>query len=166
MNKIKERERLNDLLNFSPDYELVKSGESPDFIIKNKNTGELIGVELTEYYPHRNRKGALIPSLRGKFGNTEIRNRFRSKIGLSINEIRVSPEIDIKDFYSNCIEIKENKLDMYKQLHPECEEFWLLVLIDFHDNIMYERMKEFKCKFQRLYVWEEPHEISLLSMKE
>lgn len=66
MNKAKELEYLCHLLSYLKDWELVSSVESPDFIIKDKRNNELVGVEVTEYYPTRVGKNNQASVLCGK----------------------------------------------------------------------------------------------------
>ena len=77
MDRNKEREGIDDLINHLDGWSLARCGESPDFIIENDSTHCLVGVEVTEYYPNRTPKGVALVRIPGKDKTETRRNNLR-----------------------------------------------------------------------------------------
>lgn len=161
MNKDRERLGVNDLLANLMGWSLVSRirEESPDFVIENDITGQRVGVEVADYYPNRSRKGNALVRIPGKDAEETRKNKLRYFTETALGHSRFVPKLDIEDFYSSLIADKEEKLKLYKINEPECQEFWLLVMLDFYDNILYENASVIVSSFDRIFVWEEPHTI-------
>lgn len=148
MDRLLEYYSIQRLLNNLDGYSFFAKTESPDFVIKEIMSGKRIGVEITEYYPHRFRKKAVVKIVDKDFDVTR-RNR-RLFLG------SFCPYLDCDDFYNNCVCKKEDKIELYRKKHPECEDFWLVVLINFRDSLVYENVSVFSWVFSRIFVLEEP----------
>lgn len=163
MNKAKELEYLHYLLSYLKDWELVSCSESPDFIIRDSRTHELIGVEVTEYYPTRVGKNGQASVLCGKSVVEREKNRLQLFEESELGHSRFVPHIDLDDFRSNCVAVKEGKLKQYQDNHPECGSFFLLIGLNFYDNVIFEDIVSIPSAFDRIFFCEEPgkiHEIA------
>ena len=157
MNKESEKRCLVALLHHLHSYEIIEEIEKPDFIIRNIKDGRIIGVEVTQYYPHQDQKNRSIVKKEGSISDEGKLLLFaKTELGYS----RFVPLIDINDFQAKVIQQKEGKLErLYRIHHPECSEFWLLVELSFYDNIQYDEL-EVQTKFDRLFFLEEPNRIT------
>ena len=154
-----ERRGIEDLLKTLEGWILVEVQESPDFIIKNINTGECVGVEVTEYYPHRNGKNQALVRKKGKSEdeNEGIKHQLFEKTDYGYS--RFVPDLDMDDFLASRLRPKEKKLFDYKAKHKECKEFWLLVLLNFYDNISSKEAPSIPTQYDRVFFWSEPNTV-------
>ena len=159
MNKAKELEYLDYLLSYLNDWELVSCIESPDFIIKDKRTNELVGVEVTEYYPTRVGKNSQASVLCGKSETEKEKNRLQLFEDFELSHLRFVPHINLNDFCSSCLTNKERKLKQYQVNHSECMSFYLLVGLSFYDNVIFEDIVSIPSAFDKLFFYEEPGKI-------
>ena len=164
MDKDREKTGIEDLLSYLKGYSLVASGESPDFIIKNDLTNEKKAVEVIDYYPNRTSKGKALVKIPGRDEVETRRNRLRFFDKDHLGHLRYVPKMDYEDFIINCIKKKERKLEFYRQNAPDCDCFWLLVMLDFYDEIIYEDSPPIATLFDRIFIWEWPHDISELAI--
>lgn len=163
MNKAKELEYLHHLLGYLKDWVLVSCSESPDFIIRDSRTNQLVGVEVTEYYPTCVGKNGQASVLCGKGEAERKKNRLQLFEEFELGYSRFVPHIDLDDFRSNCVAVKEGKLMQYQDNHPECGSFFLLIGLNFYDNVIFEDIVSIPSTFDRIYFCEERgkiHEIA------
>jgi hypothetical protein len=165
MDKKKERIGIDDLINHLNGWSLTKCGESPDFIIRNDSTHCLAGVEVTDYYPNRTQKGVALVKIPGKDKAETRRNKLRFFEKTEFGYARFAPRLRIEDFMKSCIEKKEGKLGLYRKNAPNCNEFWLLIMLDHNDNVLYEDAPSISSAFDRIFIWEEPHSVSEFQSK-
>ena len=110
MNKDLERRGVECLLKQFPSYQIIDGDrESPDFVIGNLSIK--IGVEVTSYYPHRNKGGGIVNQL-SKVDHRQQKHKYFSQTELGYECIVLS--IDIVDLYKASISMKELKLESYR----------------------------------------------------
>ena len=162
MDKKKEHLVISDLLRYLGNWSIVSSDESPDFVIENFFTKAHVGVEVTEYFPHRTLKGTALVKIPGKDEAETRANRLRYFEKTDFGYARFAPRLNVDDLYSSRVAVKERKLARYKALAPDCQEFWLLVMLNFDDDVVYENIPSITTTFDRIFVWEEPHTVNEL----
>lgn len=156
MDKTNEKEYLDCLLRHLPEYEYVQESESPDFIIKSRETQSLIGVEVTKYFPHRDSSDRAIVLKPGKDDEEGRNNRLDYFKKTDFGHMRFVPRIDAEDFYNKVISTKGRKLStLYKKGNNPYKEYWLLVVLSFYDNVVFEEFGV-STEFDRLFFFEEP----------
>ena len=157
MDKSEERKTIQVLIDRLQNLEIIKENEQPDFILRRSTDDSLVGIEVTQYYPHQDQKNRSVVKKEGSISDEGKLLLFdKTELGY----FRFVPAIDVDDFQKKVLRRKEEKLDKYyKTLHPECCEFWLLVELSFYDNIQFDELKV-KTKFDRLFFLEEPNRIS------
>ena len=142
--KIGEITAFKDFMKNFMDWECISDNnqESPDYIIENRKTGEVVGVEITTYYPHINKKKqAIIFKENDKykyFDKTETIN------------IRIVPNINQNDLETNTIREKEKKIDLYRK--KDIDEIWLLISLDFYDDVDPIFKHPIKTKFNKIFI--------------
>lgn len=156
MDKDRELTGVTDLLKHLDGWSIVIQGESPDFVLENYSSKERVGVEVTEYYPNRTKKGCAIVRIKGKDSEESDSNKYRFFEKTELGYSRLVPSIDVDDFQSKCLTEKEKKLPLYRTNACNCKEFWLLVMLSFYDNIVYENISSISTLFDKVYIWEEP----------
>ncbi len=151
-----EKKVVDDLLLRFPQYKFIDTNrESPDFVIGNSNIK--IGIEVTSYYPHRNKRGGIVNQL-SKVDHKQQKHKYFSKTELGYE--RIVPSIDIADLYKASISMKELKLESYRN-NVVCDEYWLLIMLDFYDNVAYGWQElSIKTSFDKVFLWEEPDDIT------
>lgn len=164
MDKDKELTGVNDLLRHLGGWSIVIQRESPDFVLENNSSKERVGIEVTEYYPNRTKKGCALVRIKGKDSEESNSNKYRFFEKTELGYSRLVPSIDVDDFQSKCITEKEKKLPLYRTNVSNCKEFWLLVMLSFYDNIVYENISSISTTFNRVFLWEEPDAIHELAI--
>ena len=157
MDKSGERKAIQVLIDHLHNLEIIEEDEHPDYILHRSTDDSLIGIEVTQYFPHRDYRERSIVKKEGSISDEGKLLLFsKTELGYS----RFVPLIDINDFQAKVIQQKEGKLErLYRIHHPECSEFWLLVELSFYDNIQYDEL-EVQTKFDRLFFLEEPNRIT------
>lgn len=152
-----EYRSLDVLLSVIPNFKVVCKCESPDFVICDTISGKKIGVEVTQYFPHRDKKSRAVIMIKN------FLYKFFHKT--DFGHFRFVPSIDWKDFGQSCLSSKLKKLDKYSQLHPECVEFWLLVVLNRFDDVNIETVKlngirmSYNKNFHRLFIIDGSNEL-------
>ncbi len=159
MDKDRELIGVNDLLKHLDGWSIIIQGESPDFVLENNLSKEKVGIEVTEYYPNRTKTGRALVRIKGKDSEESNSNKFRFFEKTELGYSRLVPSIDVDDFQSKCLNEKEKKLTLYKTNAFSCKEFWLLVMLCFYDNIVYENISSVSTLFDKVYIWEEPGKV-------
>lgn len=151
-----EKRGIDCLLKQFPDYQIIDDDrESPDFLIGNSMVK--IGVEVTDYFPHHNRKGGVVFQYDK---NSAGINKHRLFTETELGFFRFVPEIKIDDLCSFSISKKEQKLVKYRE-NVQCDEFWLLVMLNFYDNVSYGWQDlSIKTTFDKVFLWEELDDIT------
>jgi len=158
MDKKAEEKDISIFLKKHLEYEIIEIGERPDFILRNNNTGDLIGVEHTEYFPHRDNNGRAIV-LKGRTMDEKEKSRFSLFEEFDLGYIRFADYFDVRDFSSKVVVTKEVKLEQYQHLHPECKEFWLMVKLSFFDDVVLSK-DMIDTKFNHVFLIQEPEKIT------
>lgn len=158
MDKKEEERDVSAFLMKNPEYEIFERCESPDFIIRHIETGDLIGIEHTKYYPHRDENECAIV-LKGRTIEEKEACRHSLFERFDLGYIRFAQPLDIADFLSKVIVSKEAKLVRYQQLHPECKEFWLIIKMDFFDDVVLSNVN-INTKYDRVFFFQESGRIT------
>ncbi len=160
MNKQKERKVLDTLLENLEVWKLVKHGDKPDFVIKNIETNECVGVEVTTYYPHRNSKNQALVEMPGD----DNKHRYFEALEEGVH-FRFVAYFNPETFYNNTLNSKEEKLNTYKQNEPGCSEYWLLVKMPFYDaEFINDKNVCIKTNYDRIFIVEEPDSITEMNV--
>ncbi|MCR5714762.1 MAG: hypothetical protein K6F98_07550 [Bacteroidales bacterium] len=160
MNKKRERTGLKDLLKHLKDWSIVREGESPDFVIEHVITKEHVGIEITDYYPHRTPDGKASIKIKGKNQEDTLKNRYQFFEKTELGYSRFDPRLDLDDLIKSRIEKKDKKLKAYKKNAPDCKEFWILIMLNFYDSVQYKDILPIRTLFDKIFFWEEPDDIS------